>query len=134
MLAPPCRARARHGRVFIFSSTTGQGLIMANIQIGSDVFKVDLQQLQDAIGQISQDRDGISEDCADIATKFNALQGGWQGPAANSFEDLHVTLQNATTQMLDLLSDVISRMRTSYDNYESAETTNAQNLSTYPNA
>ena len=107
---------------------------MADVQIGSDVFKVDLQQMQEAIGQISQDRDGISEDFANITAKFDALQGTWQGPAANSYEQLRVTLQNATSQMLDLLSDVVSRMQTSYESYESAETTNSQNLSTYPNS
>lgn len=105
---------------------------MADIQIGSDVFKVDLQQLQDAIGRISQDRDGISEDFANITAKFDALQGGWQGPAADSYEDLRTTLQNATSQLLDLLSDTISRMQTTYDGYENAETTNSNNLSKYP--
>lgn len=107
---------------------------MADVQIGSDVFKVDLQQLLDAIAQIRQDRDGISDDFANITSKFDALQGTWQGPAATSYEQLSVSLQNATSQMLDVLSDVISRMQTSYESYENTETTNSQNLSTYPNS
>jgi len=82
---------------------------------------------------VSRDRDAISGDFSNIVTQFNALQGAWQGPAATSFEELHTTLQNATQQMLDLLDDIISRMKTSYANYESAETTNAHNLSTHPN-
>ena len=105
---------------------------MGDIQIGSEEFRVDLQQLQDAIGQISQDRGGISDDFASIISRFDATQAAWQGPAANSFEELRVTLQNATTTLLDLLAEVISRMQSSYDSYENAETTNSQNLSTYP--
>jgi WXG100 family type VII secretion target len=102
--------------------------VAGTVQIGSEEFKVDLQQFHDAIGQVGGNR-GTIEDCFNqITTQFNSLQANWQGPAAESYDNLRTTLQSAIAAMLEVLSEIISRMQTTYDNYNSAESSNARNL------
>jgi len=98
------------------------------IAIGSEEFKVDLGQLHQAIGQVGRDRATIENCFNQITTQFNSLQANWQGPAAETYDELRTSLQNATAAMLHVLSEIISRMQATYDNYESAESSNARNL------
>jgi WXG100 family type VII secretion target len=104
------------------------GSVAGTIGIGSEEFKVDLEQLHGAIGQVGRDR-GVIQDCFNqITAQFDGLQANWQGPAAETYDDLRTALQNATTAMLHVLDEIVSRMQTTYQNYESAESSNARNL------
>lgn len=96
--------------------------------IGSAEFRSDLRQMEETIGRVTRDRDGISSALRQIGAHFDALERAWQSKAGTSYDVLRTEIQQNAGQLLDLLGEMISRMRATYGNYENAERTNAENL------
>jgi WXG100 family type VII secretion target len=84
--------------------------------------------MSDAIGTVSGDRDAIQGDISQIASQFQLVEGSWTSPAGETFVQFNSTLTAATQNLMELLDDMVSRMRTTYRNYREAEESNAANL------
>jgi WXG100 family type VII secretion target len=99
------------------------------IIVGSTEFKVDLQQFEQAIGTVSSSTNAINEDFVQIQTILQAVEMAWKGPAGETYQEVQATLTSATGEMISTLGQVISRMKTTYQNYLDMETANANNVS-----
>ena len=98
------------------------------VYYGTPEFAVDLQAMSDAIGTVSTDRDGINSDITAIMTAFQTCESAWTSPAGTTFADFKSTLSSSTQSLMNLLDDMITRMKTTYQNYEAAENSNVNNL------
>jgi WXG100 family type VII secretion target len=95
---------------------------------GSAAFGVNLQALSDAIATVHREKDNISGTLEQIEMRMRNLNGYWHGPAHDSFDPVRKWYNNATTDLMDILDEIILRMQKSYDNYHQAESQNLQNL------
>jgi WXG100 family type VII secretion target len=95
-------------------------------------FKVDLQDLRDAADAVQSQATIISEQCNVITQAFNlvAAAGVWNTPASATFVELQAACTAALDNLNSLLTEMVSRMRTSYQNYHDAELANFNNYST----
>ena len=100
---------------------------------GQDIpggFEIDLGVLSAAITSVTGEKTNIGGSLDDIRLKTNGLSESWNSPAHGSFDEVRAWFDRASTDVLDLLGDLIVRMQTSYDNYSEAEGTNVHNLDT----
>jgi WXG100 family type VII secretion target len=105
------------------------GVVMANIvYYGSTQYKVDLDQLDDAIKTVSGSINDINGDLTAIMTLFQDVESTWKGPAGESYEGVKSALSSASSQMSGTLHDVLAAMKTSYNNYVAAEEANTHNV------
>jgi len=95
---------------------------------GNGSFMVDLAALSDAIGQVSGERDTMAGGITSLRSIFSQIEDSWQSPAASTFVSATENFNAVTDNLMGLLDDAISRMRTAYQNYSSTEATNTQNL------
>ncbi|MBE1533992.1 WXG100 family type VII secretion target [Actinomadura algeriensis] len=101
---------------------------------GQDIpggFQIDLGVLSAAITSVGTEKTNIGGALDDIRLKMNGLSESWNSPAYSSFEEVRLWFDRASTEVLDLLGDLIVRMETSYGNYSEAEGTNVGNLGTH---
>lgn len=91
-------------------------------------FKVDLDQLESAIGTVHAQADIINSNCQAITGIMNEVPGAWNSPAGQTF----TVLAQACTKQMDalggLLGEMIQRMQSAYQTYLNAERTNFNNL------
>jgi WXG100 family type VII secretion target len=99
------------------------------VTVGSQEFTVDLEQFSAAITTVSGCQSAIESYFSQIASKMSSLEDSWVGPAGSSYAELQSSLVAAGNQMIDVLSQIVQAMRTTYGTYLNAETTNAANLS-----
>jgi uncharacterized protein YukE len=94
-----------------------------------EAWAVDLPELLNAIAAVRREKETISGILAQIKSKMEWDIGySWTSPAHDSFEPIRRWFLNATTDLMDILDEMISRMKTSYDNYLQAEETSLKNL------
>lgn len=98
------------------------------VTIGSEQFRVDMQEFAGAIATITSSRNAIEDDFGQIKSLFNDLHDHWQSPSGDTFESLQTGLTNSAAQMVNVLNDIVYRMNITYQNYQEAETVNAGNL------
>lgn len=101
---------------------------------GQDIpggFQNDLGMLSAAITGVSTEKTNIGGSLDGIRLKMNGLSESWSSPAFGSFEEVRAWFDKASTDVMDLLGDLIVRMETSYGNYAEAEGTNVGNLDTH---
>jgi WXG100 family type VII secretion target len=91
-------------------------------------FRVDLGQLHHAIGVVRREHDQISEALNRIASEFDQCRDDWHTPAAVTFDNVKVWLTTASADLNALLSDMVTRMQTAYNNYKHTEEVNSKNL------
>jgi WXG100 family type VII secretion target len=91
-------------------------------------FGVNLASLHNAIGTVQGASDTISFSVEQIEVRMQNLSAYWHSPAFTSFEEVHTWFHRASTDLTDLLTELISRMQTAYENYSSAEWTNTKNM------
>jgi WXG100 family type VII secretion target len=106
-------------------SSSGSG---GSIIIGSSEFQVDLAQFSAAITTVSGCRDAIQEDLTQLESAFSSLASSWQSPAGETYNELQSSLVSAANQMMDVLNEMVTRMQTTQETYENAESSNAANL------
>jgi|1185.fasta_scaffold20333_2 hypothetical protein len=92
-------------------------------------WKVDLQQLADAIAYVQGKAEAITMTMGLIDAKMIHLHDMWQSPSYGSFDDMRRWFRNAEDDLLNMLREIIHRMRISYENYHQAEAANLANLS-----
>jgi WXG100 family type VII secretion target len=91
-------------------------------------FRVDLQQLDDAIGTVSAQSDTINTRCTEIKQAMQAVSGAWSSPAEQTFTPVMQACETQMTNLTQLLSEMVQRMQTAYQTYLNAEQTNYQNF------
>jgi WXG100 family type VII secretion target len=96
-------------------------------QISFEEFKVDLRQLQDAIGAVKREHDTIHDTMASIGSEFALVKDSWDTPSEQSFDAVQAWLRRVTQDLENILQDSIGRMQRAYDNYHQAEEANTKN-------
>ena len=93
-------------------------------------FKVDLQDLEDAIGAVKVQAEQIYAQTNEIKNILTMPDSPaiWGAPAAGSFNELQSACVTAMDTLNSLLAEMINRMHTAYENYHQAELDNFQNL------
>ncbi|GLY80033.1 WXG100 family type VII secretion target [Actinoallomurus iriomotensis] len=91
-------------------------------------FGVALQALSNAIATVRRERDNISGTLDQIELKTRNLSAYWSGPAYDSIDPITTWYTNATTDLMGILEEIITRMQKSYDNYHNAESQNTANV------
>jgi YD repeat-containing protein len=89
---------------------------------------VDLPALANAAFRTGVEQQLIENAARSLKAAFTSIEGIWSGPAAESLPPLANAFQTVTDQLVALLGDAVNRMKTSYQNYVQAETTNTNNL------
>jgi WXG100 family type VII secretion target len=92
-----------------------------------NTFTVDLAALNDAIGQVSAERDTIQGGVATLRATFQDIESEWKSPAGTSFLTLTTTFNTITDRLMTVLEDAIDRMRTAHQNYATTEEQNTGN-------
>jgi uncharacterized protein YukE len=91
-------------------------------------FKVDLKQMDEAIGLLTLHAGYIDARAATITTLLQGVAANWSSPAELMFNDLQQACTKELSTLTDLLAEMISRMRTAYQNYLDAEQSNVSNF------
>jgi WXG100 family type VII secretion target len=87
-------------------------------------FRVDLQQLEDAISTIQQQAETVALCTSTIGTMLTSVPSYWTSPAEVPFSQLAQACTRQMSILSSLLAEMVSRMRTAYQNYLDAEQTN----------
>ncbi|MFE7121117.1 WXG100 family type VII secretion target [Streptomyces sp. NPDC057654] len=91
-------------------------------------FKVDLEQLEDAI-QVVQGRTASIENAVMLVNMtFNIAETHWHSPAAATFSALQREFTQNAQQLVDLLHEMKRRMDSAYTQYQETEHTNTHNF------
>ena len=93
----------------------------------AESWRVDLQAFSDSLSLVSAKAHDISGFCDTIKGQYGLIEMSWSSPAGGTFSDAATKANNAMDTTRALLSDVINRMKMSYDNYVQAEHANVQN-------
>jgi WXG100 family type VII secretion target len=101
---------------------------VSDVVIGSTEFKADLDQFNAAITQVSQAQDGIVESFRQLRNELANVESTWLSPAGTTYSDAQQVLNSSISQMLDVLDQMVSRMKVTLQNYQQAEQANTQNL------
>jgi uncharacterized protein YukE len=91
-------------------------------------FDVDLAALNDAIGQVSAERENMHGGIQSLRTTFSNVEDHWKSPAGTSFVGLTTNFNSVTDNLMSVLDEAIGRMRTAHQNYVTTEATNTRNL------
>jgi uncharacterized protein YukE len=91
-------------------------------------FRVNLQQLKDAIGSVGNESGLIEGYMKQIEGEFSQVKAYWDTPAEMSFEDVQKWFTRVQTHLHELLDETVRRMQTAYENYHNSEFANTQNL------
>ena len=81
-----------------------------------------------AAGRVAVEQQVIENAARSLQAAFTSVEGMWNGPAGATLPPLVTAFNTVTDQLVTLLGDAVNRMRTAYQNYVSAETTNTSNL------
>lgn len=107
------------------------------VTVGTPTWTVDLGALADSITLVSSRALSIENEYDNITTQYETIEMGgtgasaavWSSPAGNTFNDVATQVTNVMSTLQQLLGDMVTRMRQTYDNYVQAETTNVNNVS-----
>jgi len=91
-------------------------------------FKVDLAALESASQAVAQQADIISQRTALITGVLQHIGTYWSTPAEQPFGELVQPCITQMTNLNELLTEMVSRMRTAYQNYLQAEQANVSNF------
>jgi WXG100 family type VII secretion target len=90
-------------------------------------FKVDLQQLHNAIGSVRREHTAIRDAMSAIGNEFGAVKEAWGTPSTATYDDVQAWFMKVSNDLEDLLNDMANRLQTAYNNYKHAEETNVKN-------
>lgn len=92
-------------------------------------FKVDLAQLEDAIGTIRTQAATIDTNCTEIKDALSEVPGAWNSPAEQlTFAPVAQACTTQINNLTDLLAEMIQRMQDAYQTYLAAEQANFKNF------
>jgi len=104
--------------------------------IDAQTFKVDLADLASSIALVKSKAGAIEDEYLNITQQFQDLSvagtgmtgDAWSSPAGDTFMPVETQLSSAMSNLQELLSDMVSRMQQTYNNYVQTETVNVQNV------
>jgi uncharacterized protein YukE len=112
----------------ILSVTSEIRLEVSGVSEMGPEFRVDLGQLQHAIGTVRH-HSGLIETCMGlIALHFENVREYWTTLAEASFEEMQQWFNRVQTALHQLLEEALRRLQAAYDTYRAAESTNVRNL------
>ncbi|MCB5906948.1 WXG100 family type VII secretion target [Streptomyces pinistramenti] len=91
-------------------------------------FKVDLQQLHDAISTVNGCTASIENDVMLVNQVFKLAEGVWHSPSGATFSNLERDFSQNMDQLVQLLHEMSRRMQSAYNQYRDTEKTNADNF------
>ncbi|MGW7487218.1 WXG100 family type VII secretion target [Streptomyces sp. NPDC054786] len=91
-------------------------------------FRVDLDDLHGAIGDVQRSAQQIKEAMHAIDTKMNHMHAYWNSPSYQSYDDMRSWFQQIQHRLYHLLEEIIKRMNVSYQHYHSSELANLTNM------
>jgi WXG100 family type VII secretion target len=91
-------------------------------------FKVDLAQLENAIGVVSTQAGVIDRDCQSITMLMQQVSQMWVTPAGQTFAELIPPCTKQMHALTELLAQMVRRMRGAHETYVNIEQTNTRNL------
>jgi WXG100 family type VII secretion target len=92
---------------------------------------VDLAKMADAIATVKTKAGSIDDHISTITGEYANVGYRWSSPAGQTFSDVTTKATAAMKDMQNMLSDMISRMQLTHDNYETTENVNTQNNKNY---
>ena len=95
---------------------------------GAAEFKVKLDDLLDAKEKVQQEAATIRSLCNMIIDEMTALTHVWLGPAGGAFAETEIQAANDMKFLVGVLDEMVTRMGTSYDNYQLVEEQNMRNV------
>jgi uncharacterized protein YukE len=106
------------------------------VTVDPQTWTVYLGDLAASITLVQSKASSIEDEYLNITSQFYNIQwdgmgitaSAWASPAGDTFTAVTTKLTNAMSTLQQLLSDTISRMQQTYNNYVQAETTNTKNL------
>jgi uncharacterized protein YukE len=84
--------------------------------------------MDEAIGVLKLHAGYIDARAATITTLLQGVAASWSSPAELTFNDVQQACTTQLTRLTDLLTEMISRMQTAYQNYLDAEQRNVSNF------
>ncbi len=100
-----------------------------SIVMTPQAWKVDLPVFLDAIGFVETYSFLIALATAEIQAQYSAIESAWSSPGGSSFHGIAAAVNTGIDYLNTMLTDIVQRMQTSYQNYLNTENTNAQNVS-----
>jgi uncharacterized protein YukE len=101
---------------------------MAAKSLSMTEFKVDLEQLANAIGVVSTQAGVIGDACDGIGSAMGQVWGMWNSPAGITFGELVPPCTQQMHALTELLTEMLKRMKAAYRTYLTIEQTNTRNL------
>src|SRR5262249_42138854 len=101
---------------------------MAKKDLTPAEFRVDIEQLEEAIVIVGGRKDGIVLAVEAIDSVFKSAEGYWHSPAGSSFVTFHEEFRKNMQQLNELLEEMVKRMTSAHDQYVEIEKLNTQNL------
>ncbi|MFE0462669.1 WXG100 family type VII secretion target [Kitasatospora sp. NPDC058965] len=101
-------------------------------QITPAEFKVDVEQLGEAIQIVGGRRDDIRLKVEAIDSAFKAAEGYWRSPAGSSFATFQAEFDRTMQSLDELLDEMVRRMTAAHDQYVEIEQVNTANFDKHP--
>jgi uncharacterized protein YukE len=89
---------------------------------------IDLQKMADAITTVKTKSGSIDGHVTAITGEYTKVSAKWSSPAGETFADVTKKASTAMTDMQTMLTDMVSRMQLSHDNYYNTEVLNTKNV------
>jgi uncharacterized protein YukE len=101
---------------------------MATTSLSASSFKVDLDQLESAIGTVQAQAGTIKDQWTAIHAALQAAEAAWSSPAGQTLPPIVHACSGHMNTLISLLDEMIVRMQNAYLNYRNAEVANYRNI------
>jgi len=98
-------------------------------ELTSTQFQVDLGQLSDAITTVRGLTASVSDEVSVMQSRLQTIASLWRTPSTASYEEIEAWFDTASTDLVNLLEEIVSRLQQAYDTYVTTEQTNVSNES-----
>ena len=98
-------------------------------ELTSTQFQVDLGQLSDAITTVRGLTASVSDEVSVMQSRLQTIASLWRTPSTASYEEIEAWFDTASTDLVNLLEEIVSRLQQAYDTYGTTEQTNVSNES-----
>ncbi|OZD69940.1 hypothetical protein CH272_02620 [Rhodococcus sp. 05-340-1] len=88
--------------------------------LGSDAFKIDLQQLDSAIASMQEFTDDTSEILEQVSNTVAALRVDWTGIGSDAYQDAQDRWVRGARDMTDNVTELREVAKTAHANYSNA--------------
>ncbi|WP_432990711.1 hypothetical protein [Dactylosporangium sp. CA-233914] len=114
--------------ITVITNSNGVPKTQINPDGSSFEFAVEIPKLGEAIKTVARERDTINIMISGIKRQFEALSMDWKSPAGTNFAQVVADVDKLAVTAHLILSDAVTKMVHSYENYVKADATNARNF------